>query len=74
MVRRRPLLHTSVHDASRKLSNDGILNECKAVLKYLVHIAEIDVWIKRLAIEKEQLSVCYMMKKMTYPDTIIITI
>ena len=74
MIWRWPLFHTSVHDASWKLSNDGVLNECKATLKYFVYIAEVDVWIKCLTVENEHLSVCYMMKKTTYPNTIIITV
>jgi len=51
-IRRQPLFHTGVHSASWKLSNDGILDECKAVLKYFVYIAEIDIGIKCLIIEK----------------------
>ena len=53
VIGRQPLCHIGIHNARWKLSDDGLLNKCKATLKYLVYIAEIDVWIKRLTIENE---------------------
>lgn len=46
-------MHFGVHNAGWKFSNDGLLNKCKATLKYSVNVAEVDLGIKRLTIENE---------------------